>query len=99
MKTWHSGRESQLLDEMIAGRKTIEGRLNREKFADYAVGDDCTGVGIVIDNRAGGAATNRPLLFNYLKSLRDDDILEPMEVSKSDTILNGFDISDKVYRV
>lgn len=36
---WQSGRESSLLDEMIAGRKTIEGRLNRGKFAEYQVGD------------------------------------------------------------
>jgi ASC-1-like (ASCH) protein len=36
---WESGRESRLLDEMIAGRKTIEGRLCRGKFAQYAPGD------------------------------------------------------------
>lgn len=40
MKLWESGRESDLLDDIIAGRKTIEGRLNRGKFADYAVGDE-----------------------------------------------------------
>lgn len=28
-----------MLDDMIAGRKTIEGRLNRDKFARYQVGD------------------------------------------------------------
>ena len=28
MTTWESGRESSLLDDIIAGRKTIEGRLN-----------------------------------------------------------------------
>jgi ASC-1-like (ASCH) protein len=39
MNTWHSGRESELLDEIIAGRKMIEGRLNRGKFAEYAPGD------------------------------------------------------------
>ncbi len=39
MTTWKSGRESGLLDDIIAGRKTIEGRLNRGKFADYRVGD------------------------------------------------------------
>lgn len=40
MNIWHSGRESKLLDDIIAGRKTIEGRLNRGKFADYQVGDE-----------------------------------------------------------
>lgn len=39
MTVWHSGRESKLLDAIIAGRKTIEGRLNRDKFAQYRVGD------------------------------------------------------------
>lgn len=39
MKLWQSGRESQLLDDIIAGRKTIEGRLNKGKFAEYSVGD------------------------------------------------------------
>lgn len=39
MTIWESGRESALLDEIIAGRKTIEGRLNRSKFAQYKPGD------------------------------------------------------------
>lgn len=39
MTTWESGRESALLNDIIAGRKTIEGRLNRGKFAQYQVGD------------------------------------------------------------
>lgn len=39
MTTWESGRESALLDEIIAGRKTIEGRLKKGKFAQYQPGD------------------------------------------------------------
>lgn len=39
MTTWQSGRESQLLNDIIAERKTIEGRLNRGKFAEYRPGD------------------------------------------------------------
>ncbi len=39
MTTWESGRESGLLDDIIAGRKTIEGRLDRGKFAKYRPGD------------------------------------------------------------
>ena len=39
MAFWESGRESGLLDDIIAGRKTIEGRLKRDKFAQYQVGD------------------------------------------------------------
>lgn len=40
MSVWESGRESRLLDEIIAGRKTVEGRLNKGKFAEYCVGDE-----------------------------------------------------------
>ena len=39
MTVWESGRESQLLDDIIAGRKTVEGRLKRGKFAQYRAGD------------------------------------------------------------
>lgn len=39
MNIWGSGRESNLLDDIIAGRKTIEGRLKRGKFAEYRIGD------------------------------------------------------------
>lgn len=38
-KVWSAGRESSLLEDIIAGRKTIKARLNRGKFADYRVGD------------------------------------------------------------
>lgn len=39
MAVWQSGRESTLLDAIIDGRKTIEGKLNRGKFSDYKPGD------------------------------------------------------------
>jgi len=39
MKIWTSGRESTHLDAILAGKKTVEGRLARGKFAEYAVGD------------------------------------------------------------
>lgn len=39
MTTYQSGRESEMLDAIIAGTKTIEGRLNRGKFAKYKIGD------------------------------------------------------------
>jgi ASC-1-like (ASCH) protein len=39
MAEWTSGRESGLLDDIIAGRKTIEGRLGKGKFANYQIGD------------------------------------------------------------
>lgn len=39
MTVWESGRESSLLDAIVDGRKTIEGRLKKGKFADYRIGD------------------------------------------------------------
>lgn len=39
MATYESGRESYLLDYILEGKKTIEGRLNRGKFRNYKVGD------------------------------------------------------------
>ena len=50
-------------------------------------------VAIVIDDHAGGAATNRPALFEYLKKLK----LEKIELmSDSDTNFNGYYIMDSV---
>lgn len=39
MTVWESGRESTVLDYIISGDKTIEGRLCRGKFANYRPGD------------------------------------------------------------
>lgn len=62
MAHWESGRESGLLDDIIAGRKTIEGRLNKGKFADYKVGDTISlrrdirdATGVLRDGRPGAA--------------------------------------------
>jgi ASC-1-like (ASCH) protein len=63
MNTWESGRESSLLDAILDGRKTIEGRLNKGKFAEYAVGDtvslrrDIRGADGVLRDGQPGAAT------------------------------------------
>ncbi len=40
MTIWSAGRETRLLDLIAVGDKTIEGRLNRGKFAQYRVGDE-----------------------------------------------------------
>lgn len=39
MSTWSAGRESSHLDDILLGKKTIEGRLARGKFAQYTPGD------------------------------------------------------------
>lgn len=55
---------------MIAGRKTIEGRLNRGKFADYAVGDivmlrrDVRDKNGVLHDGEPGAATVKIVAIN-----------------------------------
>lgn len=62
MTHWNSGRESTLLDAIISGQKTIEGRLNRGKFAEYKVGDTISlrrdirdGRGVLQDGEPGAA--------------------------------------------
>lgn len=39
MTIYESGKESAQLDDILAGKRTIEGRLCRGKFAQYQVGD------------------------------------------------------------
>ena len=86
--------------ENIINKLSVSDFYNQfTKYIKAATQGDHSKVGIVIDDRAGGAATNRPLLFNYLKRLRDDGILKPMPISKEDTVINGFDISNKVYEI
>jgi len=72
MTDWESGRESALLDEIIAGRKTIEGRLNKGKFARYVPGDIVTlrrdfrdENGILHDGPANAARVRVVAVRNY----------------------------------
>lgn len=39
MTTYEAGKESSQLDDILQGKKTIEGRLNRGKFAKFNIGD------------------------------------------------------------
>lgn len=39
MNIWESGRATEHIQDIIAGTKTLEGRLNRSKFAKYKPGD------------------------------------------------------------
>lgn len=94
---------------VIRALNPIENIINKLSVSDFynqfvayvksITEEEYAKVGIVIDNRAGGAATNRPLLFNYLKYLRDNGALRPLAVNKKDTTINGFDISDKVFQI
>lgn len=76
MTTWESGRESNLLDDIIAGRKTIEGRLNKGKFSKYQVGDtvslrrDIRGKdGVLRDGELDAARVEITAIRNYLSFL------------------------------
>ncbi len=53
---------------------------------------------IVIDENSGGASSNRPVLFDYLKKLKSQ--LEKVNLkSYEDTTFNGYDIMDYCYFV
>src|SRR3989338_8418833 len=39
MKVYQAGRESTLLSDIRSGKKNVEIRLNRDKFAQYSAGD------------------------------------------------------------
>ncbi len=53
---------------------------------------------IVIDNHSAGAATNRPVLFNYLNKLSKE--LEAIDLkSETDTTFNGYNITRQTYLV
>jgi hypothetical protein len=94
---------------VIRALNPIENIINKLSVSDFynqfvayvksITEEEYAKVGIVIDDRAGGAATNRPLLFNYLKYLRDNGALRPLAVNEKDTTINGFDISDKVFQI
>ena len=72
MATWESGRETELLDDIIAGRKTIEGRLKKGKFAEYREGDHVSlrrdfrdKHGVLQDGPAGAATVRITAIRNY----------------------------------
>jgi len=72
MATWESGRESTLLDAIIDGSKTIEGRLNKGKFAQYKVGDEIrlrrdhrNKDGVLQDGEHGAALVQVVAIRNY----------------------------------
>jgi hypothetical protein len=90
---------------VIRGFNPIENTINQlsvddfyKKFTSYLkklAQKDGRKLAIVIDQRSGMAATNRPLLHNYLSELN----LQKVPVPYSETEFNGYDISDNVYLV
>lgn len=93
---------------IIRGLNPIENLINAlqvkdfyEKFTDYVKGiAEKSGkkVGIVIDDHAGGSATNRPALYDFLEAKKEE--LENIKLaSADDTTFNGYDIAGSVYLV
>jgi hypothetical protein len=92
---------------LIRGLNPLEDFINRtsvesfyEAFTTYARGvAEVEGrkLAIVIDDHAGGSATNRPALFNFLTGLKRS--LSKIEVDASDTTFNGYNVSKATYIV
>src|SRR5690606_8704972 len=68
--------ESGLLDDIIAGRKTLEGRLNRGKFAEYTPGDEIglrrdyrDKSGVLIDGEPNAARVKVVAIRHYVSFL------------------------------
>lgn len=90
---------------VIRGLNPIQNTINElsvedfyKKFTNYVKSiaqKSGKKVAIVIDGNSGGAATNRPILFNYLSNLN----LEKIPVSYSETEFNGYDITNNTYLV
>lgn len=91
---------------IIRGLNPIENVINQLSVEDFfnklvsyikeiAVQDNRK-VAVVIDGHSGGAASNRPVMFDYLCKLAPD--LDKITLSPyPDTTFNGYDISDDCY--
>lgn len=53
---------------------------------------------IVIDDHCGGASTNRPELYNYLKSIKDQ-LAQVWVKKRADNMVNAYDISQTTYLI
>ncbi len=105
MTNWESGRESGLLDAIIDGRKTIEGRLNTGKFADYKVGDTVSlrrdirsNDGILHDGEPNAARVKIVAIRNY-KSFLDMTTAEGFKrvIPEANTALEAANEYNKYY--
>lgn len=90
---------------VIRGLNPLESYINHvkvpdfyKKYTDYVkriAEQKGRKAAIVIDKHSGGAATNRPLLFNFLVEQKKDLVQIP--VSIDDTTFNGYNISNYTY--
>ncbi|MEV5651093.1 LuxR C-terminal-related transcriptional regulator [Nocardia sp. NPDC052254] len=92
---------------LVRGLNPVETYINHvsaddfyQKFTDWAHGVAAARgrrLAIVIDDYVGGAATNRPALFQYLEQARPS--LTPIQVRAADTTFNGYNVSQTAYLV
>lgn len=92
---------------LVRGLNPLETYINHvsvadfyRKFTDWAQGIAAARgrrLAIVIDGRAGGAATNRPVLFGHLAAERRK--LTPVQVDPGDTVFNGYNVTQCAYLV
>ncbi|NUS45525.1 MAG: hypothetical protein HOQ24_17770 [Mycobacteriaceae bacterium] len=90
---------------LIRGLNPLENYINHvsiddfyQQFTGWAKGiAEARGakLAIVIDGHSGGAATNRPALFGYLKTLK----LTPVRVNGADTEFNRYNVTQDAYLV
>lgn len=92
MMRWESGRESRWLDEIIAGRKAVEGRLNKGKFVEYKVGDTVSlrrdfrnEVGELIDGEPNAATVEIIAIRRY------ESFLEMLRAEGIENVLPGYE--------
>lgn len=92
---------------LVRGLNPLENYINHVSVADFY--DQFTAwaqeiaaargrrLAIVIDDRSGGAATNRPALYGHL--VRQRQTLTPIRVDPSDSTFNSYDVSRHCYLI
>jgi hypothetical protein len=91
---------------IIRGLNPIQNVINRlwvndfyEKFTAYCkeiAGRSGRELAIVIDDHSGGSSTNRPVLFQYLRSL---GLRKVVLASDEDTEFNGYNITNDTFLI
>lgn len=91
---------------VIRGLNPLENVINRlsvadfyQKFTEYCKGIAERGgrkLAIVIDDHSGGSATNRPVLFQYLRNL---ELRKVVLARDEDTTFNNYTITDNTFLV
>lgn len=93
---------------VLRGTNPIENYINGVKVVDFFEAlteyaksiSNGRKVAIVIDNKAGSGATNRPVLFDYLNGTVKDDMTDGKAINlPADTTFNGYELTPKSHPV